>query len=222
MASSSTPPVPPTVVDEKKKPAATASSSTASLSQSLSSLALAGDASAAPILFYHPAAPPALSRLLLGATKLTLTLTATDASKPPHHPYLFAPTAGSISGDYSIARYLCRTHQSPAQGAKQTLSLSSLLCLHDPWLASQVDQWVDHCLMATSSADPAAAVCNLTSILETHLQDKTYSVGSSLSLADLALHLLLKDKQSPAVARWGALVGAQMPKCTSATARRRC
>ena len=157
------------------------------------------------VLFYHPSTPPTLSRVVLSMIpRNTLTQTATDAAAAPHHPYLFGPTCGSVSGDFSIARFLCRQHA----------QLAHLLCIEDAWRASQVDQWLDHCLMAICSANPAAAVNNLVSILETHLKDKTYAVGSGVSLADIALHTLVKDVQAPDVARWHSLISSQLPKPT--------
>lgn len=203
------PPVPPTGGEKKPVKVDTASKpvkvDTASVTYALSSLSLTKGVT----LFYHPSTPPTVALMALQLTAAPIDMTATAASAAPHHPYLFGASCGSISGDYGIARYLLRQHPKH----------SALLVAHDPWKASQVDQWLDHGLMASSSADPAAAIANLVSILETHLQDKTFAVGSGLTLADLALFQLIGSKSglSPAVARWHALITQLVPKAASSS-----
>jgi glutamyl-tRNA synthetase len=214
-AGTDAPPAPPSAsasasVPVKKEKKEEVVEAAAAVTSAMSSLSLTTDVT----LFFHPSTPPALTRLVLGMAKCQapFLLTPTDAAAAPHHPYLFGPTCGSISGDFCIARYLCR----------QLPQLAPLLCQQDPWTASQVDQWLDHCLMATNSADPSAAVTSLCTILEAHLADKTFAVGSSLSLADLALHLLLKSKgtlSTPALARWHALISQLTPKVATASGK---
>jgi len=200
-SSSDTPPVPPAGGDSKAvRQTSAPTDSSAALSSSLSALSLTDGVT----LFHHPSRPPALARLALLLTDSPIAMTATAASAATHHPYLFGANCGSISGDYGIARYLLRQHPKHC----------ALLAAQDPWKASQVDQWLDHCLMASSSADPVAAALGLVAILETHLQDKTFAVGSGLTLADLALHQMIGNKTSlgPAVARWHALITQLVPK----------
>ncbi len=120
-------------------------------------------------------------------------------SATPHEPFVVS-ARGSISGDVNIARFLTRR-------------VKAELChLTDPWLSSQVDQWLDYV-----SASPD--VLGVLELLNSHFADKTYTVGSSLSLADLVLHFFLSlspknvsianqkiAEQYSRVSRWNSLI----------------
>ena len=151
-------------------------------------------------LFYHASAPPLLTKAVLSIAGVELPFNETK-NAAPHHPYLFGEVCGSISGDYSMARYFCRQYQ----------QVSHFLCANDPWRCSQVDQWLDHCLRSSSSSDPAAALAKLSEVLDTHLQSHTFAVGSAVSLADLALSMLIKSSKLPAILRWQNLLKSFFP-----------
>jgi glutamyl-tRNA synthetase len=85
-------------------------------------------------------------------------------------PYLLSAASGSISGDLNIARYLCRVNQ-PA-----------LLHAADAWLSSQVDQWIEFA---------STSIGNAINLVETHLSQRTFLVGKTLSLADIAVFAAL-------------------------------
>jgi hypothetical protein len=128
-----------------------------------------------------------------------------STSTTPHLPYICDdsnPANGSLSGDYAIARYLCRSNA----------NLADLYQASDPWKSSQVDQWLDYCLENHSPIDTLP-------LLESHLRDKTFLAGDSLTLADVAVYLLCRKalaqpefKDSvPNAQRWISLVVSLLP-----------
>jgi hypothetical protein len=163
--------------------------------------------SSAPQLFFHPSNVPQVSNSILALCGLKIQLTA-SSTPDSHQPYLYSPQQGSISGDYSIARYLAR-------------QFSPNLISSDSWLSSQIDQWIDHCVAVNTMSSPVVLTETLP-LLESHLKDKTFLVGSSVTLADFAVLDLLQrgsfapSSTFPAVDRWIALISSAVPSSNSA------
>lgn len=111
----------------------------------------------------------------------------------------------SISGDANISRYLIRSAGDKAP--------ASIYGGGNAWLASQIDQWLDVYTFATS-------LDTLCSVLETHLDDKTYLVGHCFTVADMAINVGLgklgfkKSAAHPNTSRWLELTSEDMPKPT--------
>lgn len=166
--------------------------------------------SAGLCLTVHPSAECELSRSVLAllAPQAAITITpSTSTDTPAHQPYLTGGGSGSISGDVNIARFLCR--QYPNQGASLIASRSTA----GAWESAQIDQWLS--LYSTACDSPGAFISVLT-ILEGHLCDKTYIVGASYTLADLAMGLIAKKKRGAVnprlhMERWYALTGSLLP-----------
>lgn len=196
------------------------------------SAAAAGGAStaAAAALFavtFCKAASPELTRaveLYLGDQGLLKYLvnksSSSDSSsiQSAHMPilsHLQQPTVtsdkGSISGDVNIARYLVRYQLAQSHNS----AFAGLYGGDDPWLASQVDQWLDLYLLFSSNAPNVKQT--LPTVLNSHLSDKTYLVGSSLTLADISLWCALKKSSDsswaglPHASRWFDLLTGLMP-----------
>ena len=165
--------------------------------------AAAGDSSAAAALFavtFCKAASPELTRaveLFLGNQSLLKYLvnkSNSDSSiQSAHLPVLthlqqdtVTSERGSISGDVNIARYLVRYQVAQSHSS----AFAGLYGGDDPWLASQVDQWLDLYLLVSSNAPNIKQT--LPTVLNSHLSDKTFLVGSSLTLADISLWCALK------------------------------
>lgn len=115
-------------------------------------------------------------------------------------PCLVGGGTSSISGDVNICRFIVRSF------------VPALYSSLDAWGASQVDQWLDLYVQA----DPIG----LLSIVESHLADKTFLVGSSLTLADVAISLIAKKKRGALpnrinIERWLSLIGDCMDKLSS-------
>jgi glutathione S-transferase len=112
----------------------------------------------------------------------------------------------TISGDENIARYLVRTSAEPAAQA--------LYGNGEALATSQIDQWLavfDRAACSTSVRDSLVALVN------SHVVDKTYLVGSALTLADLAIWTALKKisfvpafDAVPHASRWFELVAASV------------
>eukprot|EP01031_Cornospumella_fuschlensis_P037073 gene37073-45000_t len=108
-------------------------------------------------------------------------------------------SAGTLSGDVNIAKFLA--HASPLYYAA------------DSWLACQVDQWLE---VYTYTVLSPSYLTTLTTLLETHLESRTYLVGHSFSLADLAIFIALQrlDKAVTLGAntqRWVNLITPTLP-----------
>ena len=126
---------------------------------------------------------------------------------------------GSISGDVNIARYLIRYKVQAQSHNSSAASSAGLYGGDDPWLASQVDQWLDLYLLFSSHAPNIKQT--LPTVLNSHLSDKTYLVGSSLTLADISMWCALKKSSLgsgssdwvglPHASRWFDLLTGLMP-----------
>lgn len=115
--------------------------------------------------------------------------------------------AWSVSGDENIARYIVRT--------STEASAQALYANNDPIGASQVDQWLsvfDRAQCSTSVRD------SLVTLINTHVADKTFLVGSALTLADLAIWTAFKKisfvpafDAVPHASRWFENIAASVP-----------
>jgi glutathione S-transferase len=106
--------------------------------------------------------------------------------------------AWSVSGDENIARYLVRVSTST--------SASALYGKGDALLASQVDQWLSVYDRSTCSASVRDS---LVSVVNSHMEERTYFVGSELTLADIAIWTALRRlsfvpsfETAPHASRW--------------------
>jgi len=158
-------------------------------------------------IYFHPLQFPQISTgvmTLAGINLLNLPVIPSPQTEV-HQPYLHSPELGSLSGDYSIARYLARQY------------LPNFTFSTDSWLSAQVDQWIDHCVAVNTLSSPVDLSQSL-GLLESHLQDKTFLVGSSFTLADYVMYDLLQrgsfnpeSVTSSSVNRWYRLLSAQVP-----------
>jgi len=145
-------------------------------------------ASASLILRYATTSEPALSLLVLQLTALKPIKLV--PKKDQNIPELtFIPSNHVIFGDIAIARTLAQLSQKlqpnslyPSGGQDETESFI---------LQSEIEQWLHFSLSLTEPS-----VDSLTN-LNTHLQSRTFLVGYQLSLADLAVFLPLKKKETP-------------------------
>jgi hypothetical protein len=158
------------------------------------------------------------------AVKLRYTY-STDASKKtfpaltPHNAgsVELNNSSGNILGDSNIARFLCRS-VSMSPSSTSTSDVSS--CFHELygkkeliWSQSQIDSWLELYSLASNSSNYRSS---LLSILESYLSSRTFLVGHSLTLADLAMGIALKrfsllsneDTTHPHASRWFSLVTA--------------
>lgn len=153
--------------------------------------------------------------------KNSISFFTSTSSEFSHLPYLSPPSvsfkpqhlgASSISGDANISRYLCRS---------SAASSADLYCRTNPWLASEVDQWLD-IYTSYSTVQGAQIQDQLIPSMEKHFTDKTYAVGSSLTLADIAIFVLLKRvsfdssfaaaaKTTPSLARFYDFLNNTLP-----------
>lgn len=146
-----------------------------------------------------------LTSLLVGSDLAFFA--STDSSS--HLPYYYneASKSSSISGDSNIARYLSR---SSSRG-------SALYGEKDAWLSSEVDTWLDVFTSHLTLADEILEQ-NLPPLLNTHFEGKTYIVGGTLSLADIALFVSMKrikfvpSTSFPHASRWYSLMDGTLPK----------
>lgn len=113
----------------------------------------------------------------------------------------------SVSGDENIAKYIVR---SSTDAAAQALYANG-----DALGTSQIDQWLsvfDRAQCSTSVRDSLVALVN------GHVADKTFLVGSALTLADLAIWTAFKKLSFvpafdavPHASRWFENVAASVP-----------
>ncbi len=140
---------------------------------------------------------PEISRLLLAYLKSTIKCVSSTSSD--HLPYFVVSDGVSVAGDCTIARYFART-----------IDNGSKLYGTDAIVASQIDQWLDVYNTVDIAAIPAVL-----KVVNDHLSDKTYMAGQSLSLADFAVHVLIKrstvTNDLVHILRWQALVGGVIP-----------
>ncbi len=139
-----------------------------------------------------------LEQLISGPyVKYTIDKTGTNL------PFLVntAENNGSLSGDANIARYLMRSVN----------ELSYLYANMDAFLSSQIDQWLDVYSFGNASGT------SLLTVIESHLTDKTYLVGDSVTAADVAIVLTLNKAKFvpsstfPNVSRWYELTSLLVP-----------
>jgi hypothetical protein len=147
---------------------------------------------------YFKGFEPRVAEVVAALTGSSIPFNISTAGAP-HEPFLQSSN-GSVSGDLSIARYFARR------------SAPELCFLADAWQSSQVDQWLD---FLSSEPDNGA----LLALVNTHLSDKTFLVGSSLSLADIAVSVKLAGSQKvfangdqfTHLSRWFALTSSRLP-----------
>jgi glutamyl-tRNA synthetase len=153
---------------------------------------------------------PELSQLvapLVGSGPIAFT-PSPDAAHGDHLPYFTDASGISVSGDGAIARFLARSSSGP-----------SVLGNGDALEASVVDQWLDYYTVCTASKD-FRDFSVLPALLDAYFADKTFAAGHSLSLADVAIYVLLRRSKFaasaafPNVSRWYLLVSPTMPKAT--------
>jgi hypothetical protein len=131
-----------------------------------------------------------------------------NAAEGAHLPVLKSietsdATPGSIQGDANCARFLA-----------QSTSGGALCGGSDAWAANQINGWVDQFQLSMYSASTKAA---LVTLLNAHLADCTYLVGSTLTLADLAVWTALRKNAFvvafdavPHVSRWFELISSSL------------
>ena len=140
----------------------------------------------------------------LGAVPLT---PSPEAATGDHLPVLVQPEQLTVvSGDSAIARYLVRT-----AGAV------SLVGGADALQNSLVDQWLEYYTVCTAGNDQRD-LSALAVLLDAYFADKTYAVGHSRTLADIALVVLLRRAKFaanpatlPHVSRWFSLASQGLP-----------
>lgn len=143
-----------------------------------------------------------------GVFKYFVNKTATE----PHMPLMksiddCSEMSGTLSFDANIAEYLVRT--SPNEAA------SALLGGNDAWRTCQVHQWLDlydRGLYTNHVKETFPAVLNA------HVADRTYLVGDSMTLADMAMWTVLRKANFngdtanlPHTSRWYELVSSDLP-----------
>ena len=150
-------------------------------------------------LKFCPSAPPSLTRSIITLLDIKINVIESKDPKENHEPYLVVPNKGAISTDNCVSKFLLRTF-------KPDFYFSS-----DPYLTTEVDQWLDF-LKSCSTPDFGLELINL------HLSDRTYLVGNSLSLADIAVFLHVQSKIDALasiphtnLARWLNLVRTRNP-----------
>ncbi len=136
-----------------------------------------------------------------------------EKSEADSEPMLVGGGSGSISGDSAIARYLVRSSGG---------SYASLYGSGDSWVSSQVDQWLH---LYDRAVGVNGDCIGLLRLLETHLQDKTFVVGSSFTIADVAMVLLAKKKRGaiqPRVhlERWFVTANSLLPVASVTSTKR--
>mmetsp|Transcript_36891 Transcript_36891/g.80345 ORF Transcript_36891/g.80345 Transcript_36891/m.80345 type:complete len:379 (-) Transcript_36891:1-1137(-) len=184
-------------------------------------------ASASPVvtgscgITFHPQSAPAVTRTVMALLGVSIPVTESAAGTPEHPPFLHSPAAcgglgASVSGDYTIARFLCREH-----GPQLLHPVAPSDTAAMSWCASEVDQWIDHCIAAeTTGADTSVTVA----VLDAHLAMKTFLAGSTLSLADIAVYNLVvkRGRTFPQnVQRWATLVGSLLPRAGTAAVQKK-
>ena len=186
-------------------------------------------------IYFNPkVSTPEVSRIVASLLKQSIPFLASpvpntdkaaiQTSQHAHLPYLSPPTtqfksphigASSISGDANIARYLIRSTTATSTAAS-VAEYTGLYNTQDAWLSSEIDQWLD-VYTALYTSDTTTIESKLLPLLTQHISDKTYAVGSTLSLADIALYVLLKRVStttlatSPHVLRYYKLIESTLP-----------
>ena len=165
-----------------------------------------------PTITFHSSSPPTIARTIAALLGVDITINESPAPTP-HEPYLTAsatlPGASSLSGDLTIARFLCRLHGphllQPASAAHGAGGLA--------WCASEVDQWVDHTVAVITGGGGGASAASV-AVLDAHLKTRTFLAGAALSLADVAVHSVVAKRGvsfPDNVQRWVTLVSSLLP-----------
>lgn len=153
---------------------------------------------------------PELCRTVASMLNVDVSFSA-SASGVEHLPYLVEDTSkGSLSGDINISRYFARL--SALSGGQDLYALS------DPFLSSQVDEWLT-IYGDMKSAGAATIPESLLSTLNGHLDLRTYLVGYGITMADVALTLAMKklgfssasNVQYQNVVRWFDHITTSLP-----------
>ena len=171
-------------------------------------------------IYFNPkVSTPEVSRIVASILKQSIPFLASptpntdkaaiQSSQDVHLPYLSPPSttfksshigASSISGDANIARYLLRsTFTTTSTTTTAVADYTGLYNTQDAWLSSEIDQWLD-VYTALYTSDNTTIETKVLPLLGQHISDKTYAVGSTLSLADIALYVLLKRVSATALA----------------------
>ena len=150
------------------------------------------------VVFSASSFPPVLTLATSALVKGTpLTYSSSPAT---HQPYLASAVLGqsTIAGDTTIAKYLVRCSTTP----------SSLYGSGDAWSTSEIDQWLDVYTSYYPLKNEHVAA-SFPALLNGHLADRTYIVGQTVTLADVACYLLAQRvavTEFPHVVRWAALI----------------
>jgi len=162
---------------------------------------------------YSPGQVPELCRYMAAVLSVDVSFSASSTGIE-HHPYLTSSTditSSSVSGDVNISRYFVR------QAGDRGLILYG--GNNDPWLTSQIDQWLSFYrhTRVSNTYDSAPALVNA------HLEMRTYICGHAFSIADIAVSALLKRcpsfnlsvsstaEEFPHAVRWFNLVTPLIP-----------
>jgi len=167
----------------------------------------AGGAMNVVAVFAQPAELARSVAAMLGVSPKSVSFSLSPTAGASHQPIL--ATGGgadsTISGDACIARFLAR-HFSSTQPLANSLYGSVL----SAWELSQVDMWLDLYTGVIEGGDAAEVVA----LIEKQLAEKTFLVGQTLTLADVACVLLVKKAGGvvgAAVTRWLNVAGASVP-----------
>ena len=146
-------------------------------------------------LIYCPESVPELAFQIAGIVGIAGDIATTiNKSAPSHEPFVsrddpsnFDPTdkaTETVSGDPSIARFFVRL----AHTANANPAALALYAACPPMQASQIDQWLTYASQSSSRPIETTAA-----FLNTHLSSRTYLVGHSVTLADLAVFVALRQ-----------------------------
>jgi hypothetical protein len=106
-----------------------------------------------------------------------------------------------VNRDLNIARFIARSNPSLAQYYSDA----------DPFVASLIDEWLEMYSLTTFS-DEASSKLMIT--LENHLRHHVFLVGDSITLADIAIYIAVKNfdlNQYENVSNWWNLVVSLFP-----------
>lgn len=161
------------------------------------------------IVTYSTGQVPELTRTVASILNVDISFTPSTCGFE-HYPYLTIGdnNRGTISGDLNISKYLARS----------ILKGSQIYGCNDAVWTTQVDQWLDY--FADIKAN-RIVIQDVYVQLNKHLEYSTFIVGYQLSLADIALTLVLKranfisnpalSSEFPNIVRWFNLISPQLP-----------
>lgn len=149
---------------------------------------------------------PEISRLVAALLGSNIPCCVSPYTSQDHLPFFVASASIQLTGDCAIARYFTRVY---ANGS----SLYNNVSDYDSLTSSQIDQWLDVYVTSDDSSAP-----QVLALLDAHLGDKTYVVGQSLTLADIAMYVISKRpscfnaiKAMTNVVRWSTLICSLLP-----------